>query len=110
MEQASCGFYVNVAGVNYRFTLAGGAFTRLELPDSAFTQALGINDCGEVAGDHMDSAGLTHGFVHTRGHFHSIDDPEGIGTTTVNGVNRFGQLVGFYVGSEGNTDGFVAAP
>ena len=74
------------------------------------TLALGFNDRGEVAADYMDSAGLTHGSVYTRGQFHSIDDPEGIGTTTVNGVNRFGQVMGFYVDTEGNTDGFVATP
>ena len=105
-----CGFYVNGDGVNYGFTLAGGTFTTLKYPDSTFTQALGINDRGEVVGDYMDSAGLTHGFVYLHGHFQSVDDPEGIGTTTVNGLNRVGQLVGFYVDTEGNTDGFVATP
>jgi hypothetical protein len=42
--------------------------------------------------------------------FRTVDDPKGIGTTTVNGVNDFGQLVGFYVDGAGNTDGFLATP
>ena len=42
--------------------------------------------------------------------FHSIDDPKGIGTTTINGLNDKGQLVGFYVDGAGNTDGFLATP
>ena len=37
-----------------------------------------------------------------------MDDPNGLGTTTINGVNDLGQLVGFYVDANGNTDGFVA--
>ena len=39
-----------------------------------------------------------------------VDDPHGMGTTTINGVNDFGVLVGFYVDANGNTDGFVATP
>jgi hypothetical protein len=39
-----------------------------------------------------------------------VDDPHGVGTTTINGVNDFGQLVGFYVDANGNTDGLLAAP
>jgi hypothetical protein len=52
-----------------------------------------------------------HGFTWTpqRG-FRTVDDPHGVGTTTINGVNDFGQLVGFYVGANGNTDGLLAAP
>jgi hypothetical protein len=38
----------------------------------------------------------------------SIDDPNGVGTTTVNGLNDSANLVGFYVDSAGNTDGFLA--
>ncbi len=52
-----------------------------------------------------------HGFTWTPQHgFTIIDDPNGIGTTTINGVNDRGQLAGFYVDSLGNTDGFVATP
>ena len=53
-----------------------------------------------------------HGFVYnvSTGHFHSVDDPGGIGTTTINGINNFGQIVGFYVDSKGNTDGFIGTP
>ena len=40
--------------------------------------------------------------------FRTVDDPHGIGTTTINGVNNAGQLVGFYVDAAGNTDGFLA--
>jgi hypothetical protein len=51
-----------------------------------------------------------HGFVLSKGQFQSIDDPFGMGTTTVNGTNERGDLVGFYVDAAGNTDGFLAIP
>ena len=52
-----------------------------------------------------------HGFTWTPGGgFASIDEPQGQGTTTINGVNDAGDLVGFYVDATGNTDGFLATP
>ena len=44
------------------------------------------------------------------GGYQSVDDPNGIGTTTINGVNDAGDLVGFYTDAAGNTDGLLAAP
>jgi len=59
---------------------------------------------------YLDAAGGMHGFLYTvaTASFQSIDDPNGIGTTTINGINDRGQLVGFYVDGNDNTDGFVA--
>ena len=56
-----------------------------------------------------------HGFVLTAplgpvSHWQSIDDPNGIGSTVVNGINAAGDLVGFYTDSAGNTDGMLATP
>ena len=56
-----------------------------------------------------------HGFVldHPTGPgttWHSIDDPNGIGSTVVNGINNAGDLVGFYTDAAGNTDGMLATP
>lgn len=52
-----------------------------------------------------------HGFTWTPQHgSRTVDDPDGAGTTTINGVNDFGQLAGFYVDRAGNTDGFLATP
>lgn len=90
----------------------GGTFTMLDFPGSVFTQALGLNNHGQVVGDYVDAAGDMHGFLYTVGtaNYLSIDDPNGIGTTTINGINDKGQLVGFYVDAGQNTDGFVATP
>jgi probable HAF family extracellular repeat protein len=105
-----CGFFIDSTGVNHGFLLAEGKLTQLDFPAATFTQALGLNDHTEVVGDYMDTGGLTHGFVYRGGHFQPVDDPNGVGTTTINGVNDQGWLVGFYVDSEGNTDGLVATP
>jgi hypothetical protein len=76
--------------------------------------ALGVNNFEEVVGTYMVGSGSSaqmHGFTWQPGRgFTSIDDPHGVGTTTINGVNDFGQLVGFYVDAAGNTDGFLATP
>ncbi len=83
----------------------------LTYPDSTSTQALGINNEGEVVGDYTDVMGNMHGFTWSvKNGFASIDDPNGAGTTTINGVNDHGQLVGFYVDGEKKTDGFLATP
>jgi hypothetical protein len=92
----------------------GGQVTILSVPGSSMTQALGINDNDEVVGVYQAGSGssaMTHGFTWTpqRG-FQTVDDPNGVGATTINGVNDRGQLVGFYTDAQGNTDGLLATP
>jgi probable HAF family extracellular repeat protein len=83
----------------------------LDVPGSTFTQALGLNNSGQVVGTFTDAAGLGHGFVYTIGaaSFVTIDAPNGVGSTIVNGINDTGKLVGFYGAAPINT-GFVATP
>ena len=86
----------------------------LSVPGSSMTQALGINDNDEVVGVYQVGTGdnaVMHGFTWTpqRG-FQTVDDPHGVGTTTINGVNDQGKLVGFYTDANGNTDGLLAIP
>jgi hypothetical protein len=96
------------------FLLRHGHLTELAVPGASATMALGVNNFEEVVGTYMVGSGSSaqmHGFTWQPGRgFTSIDDPHGVGTTTINGVNDFGQLVGFYVDANGNTDGFLAAP
>jgi hypothetical protein len=64
-------------------------------------------------GAYTDAAGNSHGFVLSKplmdAKFTTVDDPNGIGTTLLNGINDKGDLVGFYTDAAGNTDGFLAA-
>jgi hypothetical protein len=108
------GIYTNPANGNTDgFLLSHGHFTDLSVPGSSSTMALGVNNSDEVVGVFVPSsnANALDGFTWTPQHgFRTVDDPHGIGTTTINGVNDFGQLVGFYVDANGNTDGFLATP
>ena len=83
-------------------------------PGAASTEALGLNNHSEVVGVYTTGSGSTaqnFGFTWTkRGGFTTIDDPNGMGMTTVNGINDQGDLVGFYVDSAGNTDGMLVTP
>ena len=109
------GVYTNPAtGNTDGFLLSHGQFTDLAVPGASSTMALGVNNSDEVVGTYTVGSGssaVMHGFTWTPQHgFSTVDDPHGMGTTTINGVNDFGQLVGFYVDAAGNTDGFLATP
>ncbi len=92
------------------FLLHRGRIEQLSFGGRTNTQALGVNDQGNVVGSFLDAAGAMHGFVwsHRRG-MTQVDDEFGAGGTLVNGLNDAGQLVGFYVDAAGNTNGFVAS-
>ena len=107
--QQICGFYIDSRGTNHGFYINQGNFQKLDFPGSTFTQALGLNNSNEVVGDYVDAHGLTHGFVFNTStrKWVSVDDPNGIGTTVVNGTNDRHELVGFWGTNPTNT-GFVA--
>jgi len=106
------GFYVDAAGVTHGFVDIGGMFTTIDYPKSTSTKLLGVNDNGLAVGSYVDADEATHGLLFDLNDdmFHHVDDPFGIGTTTINGINDLDQLVGFYVNSEGATIGFLANP
>lgn len=106
-----CGFYVDGSNVNHGWVQVLGHFTVLDYPGSTGTQALGLNNKGLVVGVWTDTSGNSHGFVYTVAtkSFVSVDDPDGIGTTVVNGINDKGTLVGFF-GTAPINSGFVASP
>jgi Cu/Zn superoxide dismutase len=108
------GFYSTAAGTTDGFIAGHGNFTDLAFPGASQTTALGLSNVGEVVGTYNLGSGnsaTSHGFTWTRhAGFTTVDDPNGIGATTINGVNDRGDLVGFYTDSAGNTDGFLATP
>ncbi len=109
------GFETNAAGTVEGFLLlSNGKLITLNVPGSSMTQAFGVNDGDQVVGAYQLGSGksaTTHGFIWAPGFgFQNVDDPTGVGATTVNGINDHGRLVGFYTDSSGNTDGFLATP
>ena len=112
---AVAGFAKNSAGTMEAFLKEpNGRLVRLNFPGASATQAFGVNNGDEVVGQYTVGTGsnaATHGFVWAPGlGFENVDDPNGIGATTINGVNDRGDLVGFYTDSGGNTDGLLATP
>jgi hypothetical protein len=93
------------------FLKIGSGYTTLNYPGSTDTMPFGINNHGDVAGTYVDSSGGTHGFLlkspTSSQDWASFDDPNGIGTTTINGLNDRDDMVGFYVDSSGNTNGML---
>jgi len=106
-----CGFTVDSKGVNHGWLQLGGTVRILNFPNSTGTQALGLNNAGQVVGSYTDASGNGHGFVYevSTQKWQSIDDPDGVGTTIVNGINDNGVLVGFFGTSPINT-AFIATP
>jgi hypothetical protein len=109
------GFYAASSSATDAFLrLGNGRFLTLAVPGASMTQALGVNDSDEVVGVYTVGSGdnaQAHGFTWRPGYgFRTVDDPHGIGATTVNGVNDAGVLVGFYTDAAGNTDGMIAQP
>jgi hypothetical protein len=114
-RQQIAGFDTNSAGTTEGFVRdSSGRITSLAFPGATMTQALGLNNRGEVVGVYQVGSGssaATHGFTWTaKTRFKTVDDPNGVGNTTVNGVNDAGVLVGFYVDAAGNTHGMLAKP
>jgi hypothetical protein len=105
------GFYTDSAGAIHGFLDNHGHFKTVNAPGATETELLGVNDFGMAVGFDI-VGGQMHGIVYNslNGKFTTLDDPHGIGTTTLNGINDLGQIVGFYVDSKGNTDGLLANP
>ncbi|MGA3089814.1 MAG: hypothetical protein ABSD75_14450 [Terriglobales bacterium] len=110
-----CGFYLDASSNSHGWVQIQGHFTILNYPGALQTSASGLNNKGLVVGFWVDASVNTHGFVYDTASstFTSVDDPNGVGETIVNGVNDNGDLVGFYGPGNCNSSqcsGFVATP
>lgn len=105
------GFYTNSGGRVVGFLLhPGGQIVTMARPGADVTQALGVNKSGLVVGTYTVGS-RTFGFTWQAGRgFRTVSDPNGVGSTVVNGVNNAGDLVGFYTDRNGNTNGMLAIP
>jgi hypothetical protein len=87
---------------------------KLTVPGACSTEALGVNDTDEVVGFYTPCGHSTalDGFTWTpQTGFTTVNDPNGVGTTTIDGVNDAGDLVGYYTTDHGHiTNGMLATP
>jgi hypothetical protein len=129
------GFYVGTDGQDHGFEasiqnakngdLAGTAIGDPIIPSVpgepgatfVFSQLLGINDSGLVAGYYGDSTTSQHGFLYNTitGQYMFLDDPSeafnnGVEVTQITGINNVGEISGFYSDAGGVFHGFVACP
>ena len=90
------GDYFDTSGNPHGFEYTAGKFTDIPGPSTALsTDASGINDAGEIAGDFFSSTDRTHhGFVLKAGKYKQLDPP-GSTNTFGAGINS-GGLVGFF--------------
>lgn len=96
------------------FLKKGNSYSAFHFPKVMTTMPFGINDNDDIVGQYMDRKGATHGFLlvsplHSA-MWTSIDDPNGIGATTINGLNDAMEMVGFYTDTAGNTHGMLITP
>ena len=69
----------------------------IDVPGSAGTTAIGINNASQIVGSYADSKGQEHGFLDTNGTFTTLDFP-GSTFTEATSINNVGQIVGSYSG------------
>jgi uncharacterized membrane protein len=107
------GSYNNVfAAGAHGFLDNAGTFSPLDAAFAGviFTDAIGINDVGQIVGDYGDATG-TYGFLDNGGIFSAIDVPFTGGTATQAwGINEAGQIVGIYMDAASHIHGFLATP
>jgi uncharacterized membrane protein len=74
-----------------------GRVQRIEVPDASATRPFGINNGGQIVGDYVDRAGVSHGFVrHPDGTVTRVDVP-GATATQPSDIDDRGRIVGSYV-------------
>jgi len=104
---AAAGFCTSTkTGLFEGFVYSGGKFTAINFPKSNGTQAIGINDAGDVVGAYLDSASVQHGFVKKGAKYTSVD-VKGDTTPYAWAINNSGQMVVFAVSSAGTYQSFV---
>jgi hypothetical protein len=107
-----CGSYMDAQGVTHAFLkpLKGGVSVRFTVPGALITQFLGVASDGEAVGFYqLTMNDITHGLVYNpaNGQWQTLDNPNGVGGTVLNGINDKHQIVGFYTDAAGNVDGML---
>jgi probable HAF family extracellular repeat protein len=89
------------------YSQKGGVFTDIVLPANQNSQAVGINNAGDIVGFYMPTATTSIGFEDTPGGHVSTIDPFGSTFTQALGINNEGEIVGFYTDANGVQHGYT---
>lgn len=91
------------------FTEAAGVYQILNVPNSTFSVATGINTSGLIVGTYQDVAGLTHGFATSDSStFNDVDFPGATNTQPID-VNDAGVIAGEYFDAANVEHGFISS-
>jgi len=104
------GWYTDSAGVYHGFKYSNGTYTAINVPNAYETQALGINDLGDIVGAYVQGSQpnvTSHGFLLHNGAFTTIDYPGAQTGTVATGINKSGTIVGYFDGGTGGGQGFI---
>jgi hypothetical protein len=90
------------------YSQSGGVFTSINalLPVNQNSQAVGINNAGNIVGFYLPTAATSVGFLDLGGVISTID-PFGSTFTQALGINNQGEIVGFYTDAAGVQHGYV---
>ena len=110
-SDATVGYYAPTqAGTTGQiaYSQAGGVFTNINalLPSNANSQAVGIDNAGDIVGFYMSPSGNSIGFLDLAGVISTID-PFGSTFTQALGINNLGEIVGFYTDAGNVQHGYV---
>jgi len=89
------------------FLYTNGVTTNIDFPGSGDTDALGINNAGQIVGIYYDpSLGMPAGFLYSHGIFKTITIP-GASYAIAFAINDIGQVVGDYIDAVGSGHAFL---
>jgi probable HAF family extracellular repeat protein len=77
-------------------SVGGLQFLTLDFPAANQTQAMGINDSGQVVGTIADAGNYVHGYLWSAGSFTALDAPGNVTGTQAQDINNLGEIVGLY--------------
>jgi hypothetical protein len=105
MTGASVGSYSASVSVTKGFMVLNGNYTTIAFAGAQITNALGVNDNGEVVGSYA-SGSFSNGFSWQNGTFTTINYPKSPYGTVLTGVNNSGVIVGNHISAEKDS-GFI---
>src|SRR5207249_5247479 len=92
------GTFTSDGGTFHGFLFTQGSFITVDVPGASSTNALNINNAGEIVGTSRGTG--EHGFFFSQGRFVTIDVPGAL-STQATGINDRGRVVGTFGDSHG---------